>query len=641
MVIITDFSYATIGILCLLFVAYFSRRNTLQKSGKYFFMNLIVLSIITFTNHFLAISLRRVSEPPYDTFSEPKFYTLIIISILGYSVFYVLSMLYVYSILRVGTFPQKLKYAIIGFLCLSNLLIILTPFTKMIFYFEGTRFVATPGYVIVYILMMSVYICFQLYLIHKYGNNVKHHQKISLYCVVVFMFIAFVMQITLIDYQPGCIICALIMIFLFSSIEDPSEYYYRYNKCFNEYAFRMIAREKFNTYKIFSIGFIGIENFSQMSMFFNRETIEKIELSLIKGLSETFGKKNIFYLGNEIFAILIDKEAENAISVAYDKAKDVCLSIGFDLPIEPYVSMLEYDGYRSQHDVFTALEIFKNYKPQAGKDKRFFMIDEKNFLAFERENKVVNAIKTALKYDNFLVYYQPIYDEEQDRYTSCEALLRLSDKELGMIYPSEFIPIAEKYGLIGEVGEKMFSLVCKSLKKNNLKALGLVFIQINISASQCVGNKLAKMLIDTCARYEISPETFNIEISESACTRDKGMILENILALKRRGMTFSIDNFGCVFSSADKITSFPVKYVKFDKETIWSSTDKQDSKAILSHLVMMVRELGYRSVACGVETEALYRLLKQLGFNYFQGFYFSKPIPEADYIMFLKEHNKY
>ncbi|MCR5520416.1 MAG: EAL domain-containing protein [Lachnospiraceae bacterium] len=633
--VLGDFTYATAGIIALLLIAYFARRNTRQRSGFYFIFCIITLSVVNVINEVIVF---QTADP--NNVDSGALMTSVCLSMLFFCCFYFGIVFYFFEILSVRKIARTVKVLLIFFGATELIGISITPTTGFFFSIED----GIVNLSFVYNLFFATVICcfnatVIVYLI-RYGHNIRKYQRYSLLAATLTLVAAFLGQSIFPRYQPGCILSALALILLFSSIEDASEFYYQYNMCFNEHAFKQIAERNFRHYSLEGLVFAGIVDFTMMSMYLQRDMIERLENRLVAGLVKGFGKKNVFYLDNGIFAIAVPKMREDAAESVYEKVREICSNVGSLLPLEPYISILRKEDIETGEDCITAADLFRSSNPGADSGKRIFELKKEDFRLHRRERAVLTAITDGLVNNNFVVVYQPIYDVSIDTYSSCEVLMRLNDPKLGVLFPDEFIPVADKYGLSGEIGDRIFELVCKTLKRHNLKDLGTIFMHINISQSQCIGNRLSDSMGAICRKYEIDPRVFGIEISENSCIKDKGTILENVLSLKRKGMSFAIDNFGCVFSSADKITGFPVKYIKFDRNTIISSTAGPENKSILLHLVKMIKELGYKAVACGVETEELYRSLYSMGIDLFQGYYFSKPLYEEDYIEFLNSHAK-
>ncbi len=145
--------------------------------------------------------------------------------------------------------------------------------------------------------------------------------------------------------------------------------------------------------------------------------IERIENRLVEGIVKGFGKKNVFYLDNGIFAISIPKMKEDAAGSIYEKLRDICVGVGSLLPLEPYVSVLRKEDIETGEDCLTAADMFKSHIPGADSGKRVFELKIQDFRLHRRERAVLTAITEGLADNHFVVCYQPIYDVSIDTYS--------------------------------------------------------------------------------------------------------------------------------------------------------------------------------------------------------------------------------
>ena len=224
---------------------------------------------------------------------------------------------------------------------------------------------------------------------------------------------------------------------------------------------------------------------------------------------------------------------------------------------------------------------------------------------------------------------------EKNRVTSAEALLRLIDPEDGFIPPNEFIPIAEKNGTIIQIGEIVLEKVFRFMKEQDLKKLGIEYIEINLSVVQCMQKELADTVLALIRRYGIEMNMVNLEITETAANNSPKMLLKNMQALSDEGITFSMDDFGTGYSNISAIISMPLNIIKLDKSLIDMASSHQKGKEVLSSTAAMVKKLGFKMVAEGIEEKEQVEMLRPLGIHYIQGYYFSRPLPEAQFLEYL------
>ena len=265
------------------------------------------------------------------------------------------------------------------------------------------------------------------------------------------------------------------------------------------------------------------------------------------------------------------------------------------------------------------------------------VLEEKNKLA-----RIEMLVQNAIDYDGFEVHYQPIYSNSQKAFVSSEALVRLKDSEtMEYISPEIFIPIAEENGMIHELGNIVFRKVCQFVRDAKLEEYGVHYVEVNLSGAQFMDDNLNQLLADCVKEYGVSPEFINLEITETASVEAATMLEYNMYRLKEQRFKFSMDDFGTGYSNLAKIAQSNFDMIKLDKSLIWPCFDKvtaEEARIILESSVDMILKLGKDIVAEGVETKAQVDYLTELGVEYLQGYYFSKPISEEKYLEFLKSH---
>lgn len=248
-----------------------------------------------------------------------------------------------------------------------------------------------------------------------------------------------------------------------------------------------------------------------------------------------------------------------------------------------------------------------------------------------------SIIERALANHGFHVYYQPIYSIEKKRFVSAEALLRLIDEKEGFISPEIFIPAAEKSGAIHKIGDYVLTEVFQFIASSEYRKLGLEYIEINLSVSQCMHHGLADSILESMSRYGVSSNQVNLEITESAASYDQSVMSENLEQLSAAGITFSLDDYGTGYSNMYRIAALPLKIVKLDKTFV----NNQNSKmwTILQNTVRMIKDLNMEIVVEGIETEEMVKKFSDLKCDFIQGYFFSKPIPQREFVEFIDRWN--
>lgn len=264
------------------------------------------------------------------------------------------------------------------------------------------------------------------------------------------------------------------------------------------------------------------------------------------------------------------------------------------------------------------------------------IIGSRNYLV---SSNIDHILRRAIREHLFEIYYQPIYSVKEGRFTAAEALIRLNDSTYGLISPGLFIPIAESRGLILPIGEFVLDAVHRLLSENNLKELGLSYIEVNLSVAQCIQKDLPRKIKNLQNRYRISPENICLEITETIYGNLSKVIDENIRELTEMGYAIALDDYGVGYSNIQRILKLPLEIVKIDKSLV-DGIDSSLGVSVLKNTVSMLKDIDKELVVEGVETKEVFEKMVEMDCDYIQGYYFSKPLPAKDFIDFLKKNNR-
>ncbi|MBR2530731.1 MAG: EAL domain-containing protein [Lachnospiraceae bacterium] len=253
---------------------------------------------------------------------------------------------------------------------------------------------------------------------------------------------------------------------------------------------------------------------------------------------------------------------------------------------------------------------------------------------FTMKKEMSTIIDRALTNHYFSVFYQPIYDTRTGKFSSAEALLRLRDPKYGYISPALFIPIAEKSGAIHAIGGFVLEEVIKFIASPDFEPLGVDYIEINLSAMQCLRSDLSADIIALASKYNVDPAKVNLEITETASGYSQSKLYGNIQALSDYGFTVSLDDFGTGYSNLMRIASLPLDIVKLDRVFVLME-EGGGHHVIIRNLIKMLKDMKLKVLVEGVETKEMLDSFVQMGVDEVQGFYFSKPLTKSAYIRFL------
>lgn len=247
-----------------------------------------------------------------------------------------------------------------------------------------------------------------------------------------------------------------------------------------------------------------------------------------------------------------------------------------------------------------------------------------------------NKLREALNHNEFSLFLQPkvLIENNKPRIIGAEALIRLTPKEESIIFPDRFIKIAEDTGLIIPIGKWIIEDACKKiflLKKQNINTN----IAINVSVRQLENFDIVSILKHAIERNNISPWDLEIEITESAFSKNIEKVIEILIQIRNLGIKIGIDDFGTGYSSLSSLLKLPIDYLKIDKSFI-DRLGEKDEKELVSSIIAISKNLNLGIVAEGVETKNQIDLISKYNSIVIQGYYFSKPLNFEDFIHFYK-----
>lgn len=263
---------------------------------------------------------------------------------------------------------------------------------------------------------------------------------------------------------------------------------------------------------------------------------------------------------------------------------------------------------------------------------RILSLEDLNLADTGRLHDVSLAIRRAVTENGFQVFYQPIVSAETEKTVTAEALIRLKDPRLGWISPAEFIPVAEQNGTIHRLGDTVLEQACGFLADLRSRGLRLDYIEINLSALQCVQSHLTEKLLATVRRHRLDPEDLCLEITETAANLSPGLMKKNLEALAQEGFRLAIDDFGTGYSNISGLMDTRFSVIKLDRSLF---EEELKTETALKGLSQMFRNTESVVVAEGIETPWQRDLVRKLNIGMIQGFLYSRPLPPDEFAAFI------
>ncbi|MGN0665420.1 MAG: EAL domain-containing protein [Huintestinicola sp.] len=632
-----QYDLTAIILLSMLLFLYRMRYNYPTATNK-IYISMVVLSLVSAVSDL--VSLFSISIP--EAFPLWLNYLINIVFLLSYNGIMILFMAYMLVIADPGKILKREKIFVAASVVTEAFLLLTTPFTKLIFYFDAELNYKHGPLFIVLILISGLTMAYIIYLFVKFRKHLTVYQKLSICFFCTATIVAFLIQAFYPEQLIVNFVNALFLVIAYVSLQNPDDYIDKNTHCFNNSAFIETIEKNIEKQHPFNVIAFMPDDFGYINQVLGNKAGNKLIEACAKFLTDEFDKKIVYHMSGCRFALITENgspsndEAAKKIMDYFSKPTQI---EGIEIQLSPYICIIRYPDFAvAAEDVFDAIDY--SFKELAqNRDIHIITATGESLKAKRRENQIIHIMKEAVMNDGFSVFYQPIYSLKDEAFTSAEALIRLNNTELGYISPDEFIPMAERNGMIIEIGDIVFRNVCRFLNTNDAEKLGIKYIEVNLSTVQCMQDNLANRMLDIMQEYKIPSERINFEITETAGSINDDTLNRNMNTLIQRGTTFSMDDYGTGFSTANYLIRLPLHIVKIDKSILWPAMKDAEAFVILKHTVQMLKALDKKIVVEGVETQEMCDTLREMGCDFLQGYLYSKPVPGDEFVSFLQKYN--
>lgn len=638
------------------------RQLNIFKNGL-FFAELNVILLLNLLDIASAFLINNSEELQGYQYWLGVTYSVTILTYLLQQVAIMLFLLYVVAFLNLKEIGQVL-FRLFGVLSIVYALLVLsTPFTKLVFYLETDgRYRYGKLHSVYFLIPLACGICTLILMIVKWRRfSLIEKRTFAFFCISTFL--VFGIQVFLI---PSHLIIyfwiAIALVALFLSLQSPDYYLDRTTSAFNSDGLTVMLHDRIARKKPFSVLLMSVYDFEGIEGGFSTQNkrliYSQVCSALIQGQKRNhtngqnfhlYGKKkkklDVFRDDDKIYIMFYDvpNAEKNAISIGTWVTEGIQV-VGKSKPVKMVAKMLFFDfpgDIRSEEEFYSVIKYFLTDDYYS----RFNVLNAMNDEFFKKKKRyedVRRLVEEAIRTEGIEMYYQPIYSTVRDDFHSAEALVRLRDvNSIGFVSPEEFIRIAEKENLILQLEDIILRKICKFIKEARLEELGIEYIEVNLSGNQCMQEDLYTQLQGLIEEYHISPNFINFEVTETAAIGDSRCLSHNMEEMKSFGSTFALDDYGSGASNLQYLVDYPFEIVKLDKSIVWTHFRETNPKTrpVLPLSIRMLREMNVLIVAEGVEYEEEKEGLIRMGVQYLQGYYFSKPIGEQEFLQFLREHN--
>ena len=384
---------------------------------------------------------------------------------------------------------------------------------------------------------------------------------------------------------------------------------------------------------------VGLDEFRKVNEAYSWTFGDRLILAIADRLSLILPDECILFKlsGDEFAFIFRDNKLKNLISIVEEvnlgfkksfKVDDYDITIGSSLGISSYPFDTE-----EPTDLFKYATNAMIHAKEVNKGRYEFYSADMNDSARMRMS-LLNELRSAIELDEFKLYYQPIISVETKKVTGMEALLRWNNKNLGVISPAVFIPLAEKTDLMISIGEWVLKRALIETKKIHDLGHFELMVAVNVSVMQFLDSNFISHLKDTIKEVDIDASKITIEITEGLFINDLNGILEVLNEIKKLGLSISVDDFGTGYSSLSYIKDLPLSKLKIDRSFI-NEIDEDMSQKLVSAIIGLAKNLNLSVVAEGIETEEQLSYIETRLCEEAQGYIFSKPLPIEEFVDYV------
>lgn len=384
--------------------------------------------------------------------------------------------------------------------------------------------------------------------------------------------------------------------------------------------------------------FIDLDDFKHINDGLGHQYGDVLLQQIAAGLQSIVGLRGKCYrMGGDEFVAIVMPDMFSELERIANKVKDMFNKPWYLMETEYFCTMsmgiaVFPDDSKDVHEIIRLADIAMYESKKNGKNGYTFY-DSCSKLNTARRLDIENSMRQAVTsgIEEFVVFYQPVVDVRTGECSSCEALVRWDSKALGFMGPGDFIPLAEYLGLITSIGDYVLEEACRQCRYWNEHGIPDFHINVNLSVVQLLQKDVVETVARILKKTGVNPKNIVLEITESFAINDMDRVLDIIKGIKKLGPRIALDDFGTGYSSLNYIKQLPLDIIKVDKTFIDDIVEDEYAQAFIKLIVELSDTIDTDIIVEGVENEAQLNILKELGVDYIQGFYYGKPVPAYEF----------
>ena len=506
---------------------------------------------------------------------------------------------------------------------------LLSPWTGLIYNLDGGQYHNGPYYFLLYY-VSYFYIAFSFYITLKYKNTVRRRYFFTMlfYNAVLLAGVIFRKIFPTYLLMDSFFLMALITAYL--TFGNPEFYLETRGKIFNSNAFRDYFEENNGKLKHKILGIV-IHNYMEMRDIYGGRQLDQGLILISQYLLTAFPEYDAFYYRNGRFFLVSDKEMplEKAVEVIRERFKNPWVSENLEIYLEVAFCGALVNGKVASSDFLLSTLMDAMEKADKGDLKETVVVTEKELNEYVYKAALKKNLEYAVEHDKVEVFFQPFIEAKSGRLVGAEALARIRDEKGNIIPPGLFIPVAEANGRINDLGEQIFEKACKFASNYNMTDMGMKWVSVNLSPAQFIKRDLAERYASIVEKYGVDPEKIHLEITEVSLA-DESVMNKQVQAMIEKGFKFALDDYGTGSSNLARIKKYPFVDIKIDMSVVWDYCKNPDD--LLPSMISTFERMGFKTTCEGIEDDKMRKIVTELGADYLQGYYYSKPIPMDEFI---------
>ncbi|MBM7570113.1 diguanylate cyclase (GGDEF)-like protein/PAS domain S-box-containing protein [Aquibacillus albus] len=386
----------------------------------------------------------------------------------------------------------------------------------------------------------------------------------------------------------------------------------------------------------FTVMFLDLDNFKPINDSLGHDVGDIVLQQTAKRLKSCLRRGDtVCRLGGDEFTILLSNGNLNEVELIVKRILAVFEEAfeieGYSLYVSTSIGISLYpnDG-DNESTLLKNADVAMYEAKRQGKNTYLFYNDRMIEQSFD-QLMIESEIRYALDRNELLLYYQPQYELTTNQLIGIETLLRWDHPELGLVTPEQFLPIIERTGHIFPIGEWVLKSACENNKKWQDQGYPCVPISVNLSTKQIKDSDFVETIKTVLNETGMDSQYLMIELNDLSEVINETDVVKQLERLLKLGIRTTMDDFGKSYRTFDYLKKFPIETIKIDKSFTKDITSSTENEAITTAFILMAKKMNLNTVAEGIETKEQLDFLKKLQCDEGQGYYFSKPLPCAEF----------